>query len=78
MEKENRRIEAQIGKMRTDSAKAKQQRQDLQAELIKIQGQVEALKHKASVEQGALHQYRSEASRLKQEIEVLRMIISVQ
>jgi Mg2+ and Co2+ transporter CorA len=78
MEDENRRIEAQIGHMRADSAKARQQRTDLQAELVRIQGQVEALKQKTSVEQDALHQYQSEASRLKQEIEILRMIISVQ
>ena len=78
MEKDNRRIEEQIGQMRADSVKAKQQRTDLQAELVRIQGQVEALKQKTSVEQDALHQYQSEASRLKQEIEILRMIISVQ
>jgi chromosome segregation ATPase len=78
MEIENRQIEAQIGKMRVDSAKARQQHTDLQAELVRIQGQLEALKQKASIEQDDLHQYHSEASRLKQEIEVLRMIISAQ
>ena len=78
MEKGNRQIEAQIGKMQADSVNAKQQQADLQAELVRIQGQLAALRQKTSVEQDTLHQYRSEASRLQQEIEVLRMIISAQ
>ena len=78
MEKENRQIEAQIGKMQADSVNAKQQQADQMAELVRIQGQLEALRQKASVEQDTLHQYRSETSRLQQEIEVLRMIISAQ
>ena len=78
MEKENRQIAEQIGKMQVNTVQAKQQQADQQAELVRIQGRLEALKQKASVGQDALHEYRSEASRLQQEIEVLRMIISAQ
>jgi chromosome segregation ATPase len=78
MEQENRRIEAQISAMRTDTEEASQEQEQLQAKLETIQDQLEVLKQKASVEQNALEQYNAEKTRLKQEIEVLRMIISSQ
>ena len=78
MEHENRQLEVKIGKMRADSENEKDQQANSRAELIKIQGELEALKQKAAVEQETLQQYHSEAARLQQEIEVLRMIISAQ
>ncbi len=78
MENINLQIYTQITKMQADSEKAKLKRTRLHAKLATIKQQVEALKHKASIEQNAIRQHRSEVSRLKQEIETLRMIISAQ
>ncbi len=78
MENTNQQIYTQITKMQADSEKAKHERTRLHAKLTTIKQQVDALKHKASIEQDAVRQHRSEVSRLKQEIETLRMIISVQ
>lgn len=78
MEQENRRIEAQISAMQTNTEEASQEQEQLQAKLETIQDQLEVLKQKASVEQKAFEQYNAEKARLKQEIDVLRMIISSQ
>ena len=78
MEKENQRIEAQITRLRAESKITDQKRAGLNAELRRIQGEVEVLKQKAAIEQGAFVEYMSEKARLKQDIETLRMIISAQ
>ena len=64
--------------MQTNTEEARLERSQLQARLETIQNQLEALKTKASAEQNAFEQYNAEKTRLKQEIEVLRMIISSQ
>lgn len=78
MEQENRRMEAQISAMQTASAEAEQEQARLQGKLETIQDRLAALKQKAAVEQDAFEQYNAEKTRLKQEIEVLRMLISSQ
>lgn len=78
MEKENQRMEARISAMRTDTAEAELQQARLREKLETIQNQLSALKQKAAREQDAFDQYSAEKTRLKQEIEVLRMIIASQ
>ena len=78
MENINRQIYAQITVMKADSEKGRHERARLYAKLTTLKQQVVTLKHKATLEQDAIRQHRSELSRLKQEIDTLRMIISAQ
>ena len=78
MAKESHQLEAQIADMQADSERAKNQQKALHADQERIEEELVILKQKASVEQDAYLHYRTEAARLKQEIDVLRMIISAQ